>query len=234
MDDIFKVVSLVGAIIAIVVSLIGTYKVFSDVTTNKRKQLREDYDALLLALQHTDVSDENKKNIEDLAETKKYQLIVGIPTIHKDLAQYLLSKSDKSVEIYRYRRSTAYVKFINKEEGFRYTFGLKTAWFRTLKKWLSLVLYIICFLLASVPIFFWPVIDPHQAIYKQFVVHNTLEKFWVGIVVWILIFFYLSFVFVNYGAKVHFAEKLVEGKKDRIFWSKIWQNIKVFFSKKHK
>lgn len=88
MDHFFKIITLIVPIFTIITALISIWKFFVENSINQRKQLREDYDGFLLALDNTPEGDENRVNILDLAETKKYQLVVGIPEIDRGKAQY--------------------------------------------------------------------------------------------------------------------------------------------------
>lgn len=228
--DILKIISTIGAVLAVFTALFGITKFFLEVTANRRKQLREDYDALLLALKNTDEKDLNRVNIIDLAEAKKYQLIVGIPSIDKRCAQNLLRQSDKSNRIYQYRRSSSLIEFSEVDDKFNYSFGFKTKWIRATKKWGALILYIICFLLATGPIFFWKFLDPNQLIYNRHLTNNSLESFWSSFIIWVLMFLFLAFTAVNYASKIYFAEKLVENKISRkpIMTSLKQKIIKIF------
>ena len=125
--------------------MISIWKFFVENSINQRKQLREDYDGFLLALDNTPEGDENRVNILDLAETKKYQLVVGIPEIDRGKAQYLLKQKDKTNKIYQYKRGSPLVEFSEVEDKFNYIHGFKTRWVRAIKKWGSLFLYGIFF-----------------------------------------------------------------------------------------
>lgn len=215
MDHILKIVSTIGAILAVFTALFTITRFFLEVTANKRKQLREEYDALLLALKNTDEKDINRANIIDLAETKKYQIIVGIPLIDKRRAQNLINHSDKANRIYQYRRSSSLIDFSEVDDKFNYSFGFRNPWIRAIKKWGALIIYITCFLLAALPIFFWKFIDPNQDIYQRHIANNSVESFWLSFITWVAMFLFLAFSAVNYASKIYFAEKLVENKISR-------------------
>ena len=215
MDHFFKIITLIVPIFTIITALISIWKFFVENSINQRKQLREDYDGFLLALDNTPEGDENRVNILDLAETKKYQLVVGIPEIDRGKAQYLLKQKDKTNKIYQYKRGSPLVEFSEVEDKFNYIHGFKTRWVRAIKKWGSLFLYGIFFILAAIPVFFWKFIDPDQEKYNNFVSQNSVEGFWGTLIVWILMFLFLAFTSLNYATKIYFAEKLVENKIDK-------------------
>lgn len=120
MDHFFKIITLIVPIFTIITALISIWKFFVENSINQRKQLREDYDGFLLALDNTPEGDENRVNILDLAETKKYQLVVGIPEIDRGKAQYLLKQKDKTNKIYQYKRGSPLVEFSEVEDKFNY------------------------------------------------------------------------------------------------------------------
>ncbi|MCH7337922.1 hypothetical protein [Acinetobacter sp. NIPH 2699] len=215
MDHIVQIITLVVSILTIATALIGIGKFFLENSLSKRKQLREDYDGLLLALDNTSESDNNRGNILDLAETKKYQLVVGIPEIDRGKAQYLLKQKDKTNKIYQYKRGSSLVEFSEVEDKFNFVDGFKTRWVRVIKKWGGVSLYATFFILAALPIFFWNFFDPDLEKYNHFVSQNSVESFWVTLIVWILMFSFLAFTFLNYAAKIYFAEKLVKNKIDK-------------------
>lgn len=177
MDHFFKIITLIVPIFTIITALIGIWKFFVENSINQRKQLREDYDGFLLALDNTPEGDENRVNILDLAETKKYQLVVGIPEIDRGKAQYLLKQKDKTNKIYQYKRGSSLVEFFEVEDRFNYVHGFKTGWIRAIKKWGTLFLYGVFFILAAIPIFFWKLIDPDQAVYNHIITQNSVEGF---------------------------------------------------------
>lgn len=215
MDHFVKIITLIVSILTIATALIGIGKFFLENSVSKRKQLRDEYDGLLLALANTPEDDKNRANILDLAETKKYQLIVGIPEIDRRKAQYLLKQSDKTNKIYQYKRGSSLAEFSEVEDKFNYIHGFKTGWIRAIKKWGSLFLYVIFFILAALPVFFWNFFDPDLEKYNRFVTQNSVEGFWVTLIVWILMFLFLAFTSLNYTTKIYFAEKLVENKIDK-------------------
>lgn len=215
MDHFYKIITLIVPIFTIVTALVGIWKFFVENSINQRRQLREDYDGLLLVLENTSESDNNRGNILDLAETKKYQLVVGIPHIDRGKAQYLLKQPDKVNKINQYKRGSPFVEFSEVEDRFNYIRGFKTRWIRAIKKWGSLSLYAIFFILAALPVFFWNLFDPDLEKYNHIVSQNSVEGFWGTLIVWILMFAFLAFTSLNYSTKIYFAEKLVENKIDK-------------------
>lgn len=209
-----KTILVLVSILAIVVSIFKITKFFLEINTGKKKQLQEDYNSVLLALENTTESDENYDHLKDLAEIRKYQLLVGLPFVSKRCAQYLLSKVDKSNVIYRYRRCVALVDFSEVDNRFKYTFGFQTRWFRKLKQWVAFCLYILFALLAFFPIVFWNRLDPNDVLYQNYVSKNSLESLWIIAFMWIGFLLTAAFVFINYASQIHFAEKLVDEKKD--------------------
>lgn len=235
MDHFVKIITLIVSILTIATALIGIGKFFLENSVSKRKQLRDEYDGLLLALANTPEDDKNRANILDLAETKKYQLIVGIPEIDRRKAQYLLKQSDKTNKIYQYKRGSSLAEFSEVEDKFNYIHGFKTGWIRAIKKWGSLCLYVIFFILAVLPVFFWNFFDPDLEKYNRFVTQNSVEGFWVTLIVWILMFLFLAFTSLNYTTKIYFAEKLVENKIDKkVLKLGFKQRVKNIFTQKWK
>ena len=233
MDYFFKIVAFIASMLTVATAFISIRKFFLEMSVSKRKQLRDDYEALLLALDNTSEDDKNKGNIFDLAETKKYQLIVGIPKIDRRKAQYLLKQAEKSLKIDQYKRGSSMVEFSVIEDKFNYIHGFQTGWIREIKKWGSLFLYVIFFILAALPVFFWRFFDPDQAKYTRYVTQNSVESFWVMLISYILMFLFFALVSLNYSAKIYFAEKLVENKIDKkALILRIKQKIKSFFIQK--
>jgi hypothetical protein len=215
MDNIFKIINLLAAILAVLTALITIVKFFRENSHGQKKQLREDYDGLLLALKNTHEDDSNRDSIFDLAETKKYQLVVGVPEIDRPKAQYLLKQSDKINKINQYKRGSSLLEFSEVEDKFNFIDGFKTGWIRAIKKWGTLFLYGVFFILAMTPIFFWKLIDPDLEKYNNIVSQNSVEVFWIALIVWILMFLFLAFTSLNYTTKIYFAEKLVDNKIDK-------------------
>ncbi|QER39267.1 hypothetical protein F2A31_05950 [Acinetobacter suaedae] len=215
MDHIVQIITLVVSILTIATALFSIRKFFLENSINQRKQLREDFDGLLLALENTSKDDSNRDNILDLAETKKYQLIVGIPKIDRGKAQYLLKQKDKTGKIDQYKRGSSLVEFSKVEDKFNFVDGFKVGWIRAIKKWGSLSLYGIFFLLAASPVFFWNLFDPDLEIYNRIVSQNSVEGFWAILITSILMFLFLAFTSLNYSTKIYFAEKLVKNEIDK-------------------
>lgn len=214
----YKTILIIVGILAIIVSIIKITKFFLELNVGKKKQLQEDYNSVLLALENTSEKDEHYKHLKDLAEIRKYQLLVGLPFVSKRCAQYLLAKVDKSNVIYRYRRCVALVDFSEVDNRFKYAFGFQTSWIRKLKQWVAFCLYILFASLAFFPILFWNRLDPDDVLYQNYVSKNSLESLWIIALMWMGFLLTTSFIFINYASQVHFAEKLVGEKKDFKFF----------------
>ncbi|MDI1225332.1 MULTISPECIES: hypothetical protein [Acinetobacter] len=75
MDNIFKIINLLVAILAVLTALITIVKFFRENSHGHKKLLCEDYDGLLLALKNTHEDDSNWDSIFNLAETKNINLL---------------------------------------------------------------------------------------------------------------------------------------------------------------
>lgn len=134
MNYFFQIVAFIASMLTVATAFISIRKFFLEMSVSKRKQLRDDYEALLLALDNTSEGDGDRGNIFDLAETKKYQIIVGIPKIDRRKAQYLLKQTEKNSKIDQYKRGSSMVEFSVIEDKFNYINGFKIGWIRAIKK----------------------------------------------------------------------------------------------------
>lgn len=199
----------ISAIFAIFVAFVQITKFFLELNANKRKQLKEDYESALLALKHTALEDENYANMQELAEMRKYQLLIGIPFITKNCAKHLLAQTNQTASIFRYRRSVGMVEFSEIDQKFKFSYGFRTTWFRKFKKYSAFLIYLFLFIIGFAPIFFWNFIDPQGLLYANITEKYSIEGFWIILIFWIILFISSAFFFIDYSAKVHFGEKLV-------------------------
>ena len=230
LESIRNIVMIFGAFVAMyyTFNLINRFNLDSKSNTNKF--LKDQYDVSLTVLNNTELESSEYKDIKFLVEERKYKALIGVPTVTKNCAKYLLSLDDRSRFINLYIDTHKDVEFNEEENKFEFGFGLRTKWIRKLKIWISVLFYFICAFIALYTHVLFELFGSKDAfkksVYDKIVVSFSESVFWFIAIIWVVFWGYTAYIFIKYAAKINLAEKLVAQKTDFNFKNLLRRKIK--------